>query len=518
LANGNKRIWKRIIVYYQEIMAKKKKQKQKTITNKIDALALAMQRMQELLPADAYADLQAELNQPLRPAIRLNPLKVETQHTIAEWQHHFGWKVENIPYCMNGYWIEEAQTPLSKPLEYHFGQYYIQDAASMLPVELFDFQSEHPLVLDMAASPGGKTTHILSRIMDKGFVLANDASKSRLTALQLVLQNWGALNVGVTSFNGESFGQWYANTFDAVLLDAPCSMQNLRNTESHPMRAITDSERQSLSGRQQRLLLSALQAVKEGGEVVYATCTLSPEEDEFVLDAVKKVLGNQIEIVDMNSRLSRPAPAFSSLGDFTFENEVQNGLRIWPHLFRTSGFFSAKIRKNSTFGADTPSRAPYRDMRDLGWMPLSRIDQSWLESYLLDEYGFDLQAWMDVEDTTLIRYKDKVFAFPHTYFDAFDGLPVQMLGMLLGEFTGEGFQPEHDFLTRFHALFSSGQIQLDNTQEQAWLRGEDMHGLNIHDQTNGKYLITINQAGDYIGLGKVTQNRFRNMLPRRALL
>ena len=499
-------------------MAKKKKQKQNQITNKIDALALAMQRMQELLPANDFATLRAELDQPLRQAIRINPLKVNPREAIENWQQRFGWKVENIPYCSNGYWIEEAQTAISKPLDYHFGQYYIQDAASMLPVELFEFENEHPLVLDMAASPGGKTTHILANIMDKGFVLANDASKSRLTALQLVLQNWGALNVGVTAFNGESFGQWYANTFDAVLLDAPCSMQNLRNTESHPMRVITDSERQNLSGRQQRLLLSALQAVKAGGEVVYATCTLSPEEDEIVLNEVKRKLGNQVEIVDMNSRLPQPAPAFASLDGVDFDDEVRNGLRIWPHLFRTSGFFSAKIRKLSEFSFDTQSKPPYRDMRDLGWLPLSHADQTWLENYLAHEYGFDLQVWMDEEDVRLIRYKDKVFAFPQQYFDVFDGLPVHMLGMLVGQIQGDLFQPEHDFLTRFHALFSTGWVSLDEKQEQAWLRGEDMHDISLEQNANGKYLITVNQLGNYIGLGKVTQNRFRNLLPRRTFL
>jgi 16S rRNA (cytosine1407-C5)-methyltransferase len=494
------------------------KKKQKTVTNKIDALAEAMQRMEQLLPAQDFLSLQAELTQPLRQAIRINPLKVDPQTAMIDWQQRYGWQVEPIPYCKNGYWIEEAQTSISRTLEFHFGQYYIQDAASMLPVELFDFRIKHPLVLDMAASPGGKTTHMLANILDKGFVLANDASKSRLTALQLVLQNWGAVNVGVTSFNGESFGQWYPNTFDAVLLDAPCSMQNLRNTESHPMRAITDSERQNLSGRQQRLLFSALQAVKAGGEVVYATCTLSPEEDEMVLDAVKKALGSQIEIVDMNNLLPQPAYAFTSFNDMPFDAEVRNGLRIWPHLFRTSGFFSAKIRKLADDKSTDQQTAPNRDMRDLGWIPLLSNDRCWLEEFLLNEYGFYLQSWLEKEQTQLIRYKDKVFAFPQTYFDCFNGLPVQMLGMLIGQIQGELFLPDHDFLARYYREFLSGRIQLDEKLEQAWLRGEDLHGLPLTDQLSGKSLITINQDGAYIGLGKVTQNRYRNLLPRRVFL
>ncbi|MBI9048079.1 MAG: hypothetical protein JEZ00_01550 [Anaerolineaceae bacterium] len=496
-------------------MAKKKKQK---VINKVDALADAMQHMQNLLSEEDFEALQQELAQPLRQAIRLNPLKVNPHSVIGDWQQRFGWQTSPIAYCKHGYWIDEAQTPISKPLQYHFGQYYIQDAASMLPVELFDFPVDQPLVLDMAASPGGKTTHILSKIMDKGFVIANDASKSRLTALQLVLQNWGALNVGVTAFNGESFGQWYPNTFDGVLLDAPCSMQNLRNTESHPMRAITDSERQNLSGRQQRLLHSALLAVKVGGEVVYATCTLSPEEDEIVLDQIKKLLGSKIEIVDMNSKLPQPAGALADWDGIKFDLQVQHGLRIWPHLFQTSGFFSAKIRKIDGFDVENQMPAPSRDMRDIGWLPMTKSDQQWLGAYLQENYDFDLSNWQDEQDVDLVQYKQKVFAFPKAYFDHFDGLPVQMLGMLMGQVQGEQFLPNHDFITRFYNLFAEGRITLNPQNEQAWLRGEDLHDLSLDGKPNGIILITCNQAGEYIGLGKVTSNRYRNLLPRRLFL
>ena len=107
----------------------------------------------------------------------------------------------------------------------------------MLPVELFDFKNDRrPLVLDMAASPGGKTTHIISRTCDQGLVIANDSSRSRLTALRLVLQNWGAINKAISGLPGERFGELFPNIFDHVLLDAPCSMESLRSLDSHPMR------------------------------------------------------------------------------------------------------------------------------------------------------------------------------------------------------------------------------------------------------------------------------------------
>lgn len=494
-----------------------KKKKNPPVINKLDALDMALEQMRSLLTPTAFEALLVELQSPLRQAIRLNPLKVNQEQVLPQWEERFGWKTSPIPYCKAGFWMEEAQTPLSRPLQYHFGQYYIQDAASMLPVELFDFPDHPPLVLDMAASPGGKTTHILSRLMDRGFVLANDASKSRLTALQLVLQNWGAGNVGVTAFNGESFGEWYPDTFDAVLLDAPCSMQNLRNTESHPMRAITDSERQNLSGRQARLLLSALNAVRPGGEVVYATCTLSPEEDEIVLDQIKRKFGSDVEIVNMTERLSQPAPGFTTLVDRSLDPEVANALRIWPHLFHTSGFFCAKIRKLASWSVEGMSPAPNRDMTALGWRLMPSQSQNNLAMGLMDDYGLDFSAWQESQQVRMIQYQEKVFAFPESYFRHFDGLPVQMLGMLMGQCQGSQFIPEHDFVTRFFEWFKQGKQILPAGLENSWRRGEEIRGLNFGTGMAGKVLLTCNELGEYIGLGKVSGERYRNLLPRRVL-
>ena len=495
-----------------------KKKKKTPVINKLDALDLALEQMRQLLTPSDYDALLVELENPLRQAIRLNPFKVNPEQILPQWEERFGWKTSPIPYCKTGFWMEDAKTPLSRPLQYHFGQYYIQDAASMLPVELFDFPDHPPLVLDMAASPGGKTTHILSRLMDRGFVLANDASKSRLTALQLVLQNWGAASVGVTAFNGESFGEWYPDTFDAVLLDAPCSMQNLRNTESHPMRAITDSERQNLSGRQARLLLSALSAVRSGGEVVYATCTLSPEEDEMVLDQIKRKYGAAVEIMNMTHRLSQPAPGFSVLGEMNFDPEVANAIRIWPHLFHTSGFFCAKIRKIDSWSAEGISTAPNRDMTALGWRPIALQQQNDFAASLMENYALDLNAWQESQQVRIYQYQEKVFAFPELYFQYFNGLPVQMLGMLMGQFQGTQFVPDHDFVTRFFDWFRIGKQTLPTGLENSWRRGEEIRGLAFDAKMAGKVLLTCNEMGEYMGLGKISGERYRNLLPRRVLL
>jgi hypothetical protein len=147
--------------------------------------------------------LVAELERPLYTAIRINPLKVDPQPALSGWIERYGWTVQPVPYCQHGYWITAARVSPSQTIEHRLGYYYIQDAASMLPVELFDFSGpDAPLMLDMAASPGGKTTHMIARSGDRGLVIANDSSPSRINALRLVLEQWGAVSPAVTRFPG----------------------------------------------------------------------------------------------------------------------------------------------------------------------------------------------------------------------------------------------------------------------------------------------------------------------------
>jgi len=226
----------------------------------------SLQRFQPLLSADEFELLTNELQHPLQPSFRINPLKMKPEG-VLQLAKRYHWMLAPIPFCPTGYRLKEASASvsLSQTLEHRMGQYYIQEAASMIPVELFHLDADLPgLFLDLAASPGGKTTHLVSRGGDRSLVIANDSSAGRIPALQIVLQNWGAVNQMITQFPGEKYGMWFPEAFDRVLIDAPCSMQGLRTTESHETRPVTDREILALSKRQVSLLTSALQAVKVG--------------------------------------------------------------------------------------------------------------------------------------------------------------------------------------------------------------------------------------------------------------
>ena len=196
-------------------MTRKKRAKSVPKPSSRQVQQIALEKYRFLLSADEFKALQLELEKPLSGGMRINPLKISPRKAVSAWSERYGWKVHPVSYCSTGWWLDETDFSPSQTPEHRMGFFYLQDAASMLPVELFDFSTgNQPLVLDMAASPGGKTTHLLDKMNDRGLVIANDASASRIQALRVVLSNWGAASVAATNFPGEKFGIWFPEIFD----------------------------------------------------------------------------------------------------------------------------------------------------------------------------------------------------------------------------------------------------------------------------------------------------------------
>ncbi len=495
----------------------KRKKNQAPAAPTVSAQQDALDRFRPLLSENEFERLLAELERPLHSALRVNPLKADLQD-LTRWAGRYGWQLEPVRFSPLGRYLTAARVSPGQTIEHRLGRFYIQDAASMLPVELFDLdETAALLVLDMAASPGGKTTHLTARTLDRGLVVANDSSASRVTALRLVLQNWGAVNTAVTNFPGESFGYWYPELFDRVLLDAPCSMQGLRSTEAHPMRAITARERTSLAQRQTRLLVSAVQALKVGGQVVYSTCTLEPEEDEGVLDAVLRQFPDSVRIEPSAVRLPEPAPGLSGDGERSFASGVEHAARFWPHRYQTAGFFAALLTKTGvTPGPSDP--APQRPWLRTGLEALPARAVGDLARWLEDEFGFALEAVLAGQRLSLWRRGRDIFALPEAFLQYFGELPFQQLGLPFGEETPDGFIPAHDWVIRYARQFSGGRFVLPPEQVQPWLRGEDWRGAPLEGLRRAQIVVVVNPEGDVLGRGKISSDRLKNLLPRRLAI
>jgi len=468
---------------------------------------------QHLLSVDQFDQLQQACARPLAPALRVNTLKINLDTVRSTWPIEYGWHVQPVPFCESGWQITGNAESLSRTIEHRTGFYYLQDAASMLPAEMFDYAIEFPLILDMAASPGGKTTHLAAKIDDRGVILANDSSSGRVAALRSNLQTWGSFSTALTSYPGERYGEWFPDTFDQVLLDAPCSGESLRTAERRKTRLVSQTERLQLQRRQIKLLDSALRAVKPGGQVVYSTCTLAPEEDEAVLDALLDRYPQQIAIELVDRMLPISAPGLTRDGDHVFHPDVSKAVRLWPQLYDTSGFFAALIRKRDTIASELAS-PPERSLTHAGFEALKESQHRALITSLSDTYGFDFNAVLEQQHLELLQRNDSIYAVPDQLLNHFADFPCIAIGMLVGEWVGDRFIPSHELIARFSTQFTQQRFTLSSEQAKLWWNGGDLRGIDVLYPTGSIVLMEDDQRR-YIGRGKVLRERVRNLLPKR---
>jgi 16S rRNA (cytosine1407-C5)-methyltransferase len=472
-----------------------------------------LERYRDLLSAAEFGQLLQAVQRPLPTAIRINILKIDLDEARRAWPVWYGWQVQPVPFCAAGWQVTGGN--VAKTLEHKMGFYYIHDAASMLPAEMFDFEQNEPLILDMAAAPGGKTTHLACKVGDRGLIIANDANRRRIPPLRAKLQDWGAMNAVVTNYPGEQFGSWFPETFDKVLLDAPCSGESLRTAERRKTQPVSAKERQALHRRQVVLLVSAFRALKPGGEVVYATCSLAPDEDEAVLDALLSLYPHQTTVETVDHLLPTPAPALASDEEHSFHPHVPRAVRLWPHLYDTSGFFAAKIGKRDSVDVQ-PSDPPARSLESAGFVQASQREAASICDHLLQVYGFDFEAVIERQGLGLWEHSGSVYAIPEPFLAHFADLPCVATGMQVGDLGEGGFAPSHELVARFGARFTACRLTLADDQAAVWLGGRDLRGV-ASQYPLGATILLENERGRFLGLGRVQSNRIRNLLPRRLV-
>lgn len=473
----------------------------------------ALHRYKPYISNEDFEALLAASTQNAALAVRVNLLKNEHPHTvIQDWQSRYGWQTEAVPFWEFGMQVSNAQTPISQTIEHRFAYYYIQDAASMLPVALFSPMSAGQLLLDMAASPGGKTTQIIDRSQDKAFVIANDSSASRLSALRVVSQSWGMSNGMIANYAGEKLGDWFPETFDRILLDAPCSMESLRVSESHPFRDISTSERDRLASRQVALLISALKAAKIGGEVVYSTCTMAPEENEAVVNAILSLYPQSVSIAE--PLIQNPhSKGLTHFQDLEFHHSLQNTMRVWPHLYATNGFFASKLIKTSQIETNKLA-IPQRDFSQTGLFRLKEKETAILFKQIFDRFGLTASQFNEFE---IYQRESQLFLIPKAYLQHFQTLPYNTLGLPLGKLIKGQLEPGFEFVMRFGDQFENNVWQMPPELQDTWLQGHDLRNLALPANCEPGILAIKNENDVLIGAGKWSAQRLRNLLPHRYL-
>ena len=278
---------------------------------------------------------------PLKKSIRINTLKIDREKCI-ELISRRGWKIKQVPWYENGFWVEDKnEEQLGNTLEHFLGYYYVQEASSMIPPVVLE-PEERDFVLDLAAAPGSKTTQLAEMMKNKGCIVANDINIQRIKVLRFNLEKLGVMNAVVTRMDGRKFVK-FRERFDKVLLDAPCSSEGIIRKDWRALSRWNVGFIREMARLQKRLMDAAVAAVKKGGVIVYSTCTLAPEENEGVVDYAVSRYGLKVDKVKVKGLKARKG--ITEWEGKKYDDEVKNCLRVWPQDNDSEGFFIARLIK-----------------------------------------------------------------------------------------------------------------------------------------------------------------------------
>lgn len=256
-------------------------------------------------------------------SIRINPLKpFSHQHS------------DRVEWWDEGFYLPQRPIFTLDPA-FAAGAYYVQEASSMFVGWLTERLElpDNPMVLDLCAAPGGKTTLLSSIVGQSGVVVANETIRARASILAQNVQKWGDGNTVVTSADAASFGNLGA-LFDLVLVDAPCSGEGMFRKDPAAREEWSVDNVAKCAARSRRIVGDVWDSLSQGGYMIYSTCTFNRHENEHNASWIVRELGG--EIVN-----------FDNIPDGIVRNEG-GGYNFYPHMVRGEGFYACVVRKTSS--------------------------------------------------------------------------------------------------------------------------------------------------------------------------
>lgn len=361
-------------------------------------------RMKSLLK-DEYDDFKnALLEKPVK-GLYLNRNKKNVERVLD--QNY----VEHHPIVENGYLYDENYHP-GRSAYFLAGLYYIQEPSAMLvadalPIEPDDF------VLDMCAAPGGKSCEIASRLTGEGILIANDIEASRARILSENIERFGLDNTIVTNVDPMRFTKQFQEAFDKIVLDAPCSGEGMFRKLEQAIDTWSEEKVLECAHIQKNLLKGAYDMLKQGGMVIYSTCTYSYEENEAMVHYAVDELGFELLPLNKSNGL---CPGV----------DLDEVVRCYPHHYRGEGHFIALLKK--------PGNSPRKQVRTIK-PSVNLADLKVLKAFYQENLNKKVPSYIIENNGHLYAVKKN--------FPELKGIRVLRNGLYLGEVRKNRFIPSY---------------------------------------------------------------------------
>ncbi len=300
-----------------------------------------LEKLKRISPA-SYPKICETFLHRKEPTFRINYLKTDLVR-LREDLSRENIVFREVHWPRGSFILRSEAKKLEKSTVYMDGKVYMQNISSMIPPVILNPQKGEK-ILDMCAAPGAKTTQIASLAGRDIELIALEKMEIRYQKLLATLRIQGADFVRSQLLDGYWVKEKYPLYFDKILLDAPCSGEALFDARNPKTYGYWNEKRvKEISRRQKILIASAIGALKEGGELVYSTCTFSPEENEEVIDWSLNKFGN-LEIIPSSIPVSNLTGGLTLWYGKKFSDSLRFTLRILPNEIM-EGFFIARLKK-----------------------------------------------------------------------------------------------------------------------------------------------------------------------------
>ncbi len=437
------------------------------------------ERMKKLLGED-YAEYENALNQSPVRGLRVNTDKI----SVEEFEKINIFSSEKIPYVENGYYIDYEK--IGNHPYHHAGMIYIQEPGAMAPAECIEIDPDWK-ILDMCAAPGGKSTQLKNKLGENGILVSNEIIPSRCKILTGNIERLGLKNVVTTCMDTSRLAKTFPDTFDLIMVDAPCSGEGMFRKEEIAIDEWSVENVNKCAARQLDILENAVVCLKNGGYIVYATCTFSLEENEIVIDSFLQS-HPEFEIIQVKENVINSTSDGVEFDGCKCGN-IRYARRFYPHKAKGEGQFMAVLHNKN-------DKISYIYNK-----PKANIKTDKTVTDFLDE------VLIEYDKNKVIMYNGNPVYFTPDFI--IEKGTAFSCGVTIGEIKKNYIQPHHQF---FMAMGKDFKRKINLSAESEEIK-KYLHGEEIEvDCENGWAVVTVD--GCSVGGVKVVNGRAKNHYPK----